>query len=267
MITGNSLLGGVGLKSTMVDLGVTEDTVAAWEASARNILRIFDEHLKTHDFVLGGRVSTAGYGLLGPFYAHLLKDPVPGKMLQEEFPNVVAWCERAHDLGGIPQQGPEEWLPNDEVPVAILQLLQIFFSEFWPVLKSSCEVLTRYLQSSHGSGPLPGKSFSPDCPAQRGQGRLTHAFALPFDKRGQAGGVSYGRRYVNPYHVWMLQRVEAAMQESDATILTDFLSQLTGGLDLLRLPSMIEHCRVRKEGGLLYAADLHHSITKPRSRL
>ena len=57
------------------------------------------------------------------------------------------------------------------------------------------------------------------------------------------------------------------MQESDATILTAFLSQLAGGLDLLRLPAMIEHCRVRKEGGLLYAADLHHSVTKPRSRL
>lgn len=258
-------LGGLGgIKSAMRDLGVTEETVAAWEASTRNILRIFEAHLEKYDFVLGGRVSTADYGLLGPLYAHLYKDLVPGKMMREEYPNVASWCERVHDHAGKPARGPEEWLPGDEVSDDVMQLLQVFFTEFWPVLTSTCEVLTTYLRDGHPGGPLPGKSFSPSCPAQSGHGRLTHSFSLPFGADGQAGGLSRGRRYVNPYHVWMLQRVEVAMQHSNAEVLKQFLSQFQGGPSLLELPAMIQHCRIRKEGGLLYAApgDVGH-----RSRL
>lgn len=260
----NLFLGGLGGgKHSVESLGVTDDTVAAWEASCRNILGIFERHLEASDFVLGGRVSTADFGLLGPLYAHLLTDPVPGKMMEESFPRVSRWCRRVHDRGSQPERGPEEWLPNDEVPETILQLVQVFFTEFWPVLQSTCICLTSYLQNGHGSGPLPGKSFSPDGPAQRGNGRLTHAFSLPFDRQGRAGGVSRGRRFVNPYQVWMLQRVEAAIRKSDHEVLAGFLSKLEGGTDLFDLPSMLEHCRVRKEGAILYAA----AEPLPHSRL
>ncbi|CAK0882182.1 unnamed protein product [Prorocentrum cordatum] len=260
----NLFLAGLGLgKYSVESLGVTDDTVAAWEASCRNILGIFERHLESHDFVLGGRVSTADFGLLGPLYAHLLTDPVPGRMMEEEFPRVSQWCRRVHDRGSRPERGAEEWLPDDAVPETIMQLLLVFFTEFWPVLRSTCSVLTSYLQSGHGSGPLPGKSFTPDGPAQRGGGRLTHAFSLPFDRHGRPGGVSRGRRFVNPYQVWMLQRVEAAVRQSDLEVLTGFLSRLDGGTDLLGLPSMLEHCRVRKEGAIIFAAAQH----VPHSRL
>lgn len=61
-------LGGFGgIKRSMVALGVTDATVAAWEASCRNILSLFEEHFRHHPFVLGSRPSTADFGLLGLF--------------------------------------------------------------------------------------------------------------------------------------------------------------------------------------------------------
>lgn len=260
----NFILGGVsGIKSSMGSLGVTEETVAAWEASARNILRILDGHFKDHDFILGGKPSTADFGLLGPLYAHLYADPVPGKMMRDEFPHVATWCERVHDRGGLAERGSEQWFEDDHLPDAVMELLQVFFTEFWPVLDSTCRVLTSYLQS--GKGPLlPGKSFGPDSADQHGTGPLTHAFELPFDAQGRPGGVSKGRRLVVPYQVWMLQRLAAAMGECNDAVMRDFLGRLNGGKDLLQLPSLLSGCRVRKDGGLLYAVN---DVTVARSKL
>ena len=78
-----------------VALGVTWETVAAWEASAKNVLRILEAHLADHDFILGGRSSVADYGLLGPLYAHLWRDPVPGAMIKRDYPRVERWVQRA----------------------------------------------------------------------------------------------------------------------------------------------------------------------------
>eukprot|EP00966_Prymnesium_polylepis_P193231 4478808-Prymnesium_polylepis.1 len=84
------LLTDVGIKGALRDLGVTENTVAAWEASCRAVLRAFDDHLAAHHYVLGGGPSTADFGLLGPLYAHLYRDPVPAAMMRAEFPRVAA---------------------------------------------------------------------------------------------------------------------------------------------------------------------------------
>merc|ERR1712008_75630 len=131
--------------------------------------------------------------------------------------------------------------------------LQVFFIEFWPVLVSTCSVLTSYIQDGRQGALLPGKSFGPDSAAQHGNGRLTHTFSLPFGAKGKPGGVSHGRRYVNPYHIWMLQRVDAAMKESDTEMLRAFLEQIDNGIELFQLPALLRGCRVRKDGGLIYA--------------
>merc|ERR1712232_39102 len=100
-----------------------------------------------------------------------------------------------------------------------------------------------------------GKSFGPDSADQHGTGALTHDFELPFDAQGRAGGTSRGRRLVVPYQVWMLQRLAAVLYESNDAVIKAFLEKLRCGPELLELPSMLVGCRVRREGGLLYAAD------------
>ncbi|CAJ1422004.1 unnamed protein product, partial [Effrenium voratum] len=158
-------LGGLGgIKRGMVALGVTDDTVAAWEASCRNLLGLFEEHFRHHPFVLGSRPSTADFSLLGPIWAHLLTDPVPGAMLRREFPRVSSWAERLH-AGGAPcaadLRAEGDWLPEDAVPETMLPILEVFFDEMWPVLESSCVQVTGYLQGKPPDFRLPNKSFVP----------------------------------------------------------------------------------------------------------
>eukprot|EP00450_Noctiluca_scintillans_P016197 CAMPEP_0194522542 /NCGR_PEP_ID=MMETSP0253-20130528/57146_1 /TAXON_ID=2966 /ORGANISM="Noctiluca scintillans" /LENGTH=502 /DNA_ID=CAMNT_0039366989 /DNA_START=57 /DNA_END=1566 /DNA_ORIENTATION=+ len=251
------LLTDVGVKLSSRLLGVTWETVAAWEASCKDILSAFEAHLTCHDFVLGALPSTADFGLLGPLYAHLYRDPVPGAMMRIEFPRVANWCERCHNRGGEKTgittcEELDDWLEDDEVPGTILPILEIFFTEMWPVLKSTCRVLTEYLRSGdHGGGALPSRSLGPDHWDQMGMGPLVHAFSLPFSSKGTEGE-SRGRRMVIPYQVWMLQRVEATLQAcKDRAVLEDFLARL-GGSDMLQLGTMLDGCRVSKKGGLVY---------------
>uniref|UniRef100_A0A7S1AHU4 GST N-terminal domain-containing protein n=1 Tax=Noctiluca scintillans TaxID=2966 RepID=A0A7S1AHU4_NOCSC len=248
-----------GVKNSIKLLGVTWHTVGAWEASCKHFLEAFEAHLQCHDFVLGGRPSTADFGLLGPLFAHLYRDPVPGQMMRSECPLVVKWVERLHHRGGEPLIGEniegdaEDWLPDDKVPDTVLPMLQIFFTEMWPVLKSTCRVLTDYLRSGdHDGGALPGKSFGPGCADQRGWGPLQHAFSLPFRSDGVPGGRSHGTRMVMPYHIWMLQRLErTVMSTPDRHLLGEFL-RLIGGKELLQLSSMLDGCRVVKRKGLIF---------------
>jgi hypothetical protein len=249
----------------MRDLGVTEATVAAWEASCDGMLTAFEHHLERMPFVLGGRPSTADFGLLGPLYAHLYRDPVPGRMMRDRFPRVVAWCERVHDRGGTltPAERAsfersdthghsnaykvDEWLTDDEVPPTVLPLLQCFVHEMWPVLKSTCRAVKRYVGGRAGV-PLPGKSFNAESFDQMGWGPLTHSFSLPFDARGQPGSCT-DTRMVVPYHIWMLQRVEETVLMDEAGALPSFLRALQDGSELLDLPQLLDGCRVRKLRG------------------
>eukprot|EP00931_Biecheleriopsis_adriatica_P094403 TRINITY_DN68058_c0_g1_i1.p1 TRINITY_DN68058_c0_g1~~TRINITY_DN68058_c0_g1_i1.p1 ORF type:complete len:560 (-),score=106.41 TRINITY_DN68058_c0_g1_i1:49-1686(-) len=267
----NVFLTPVGLKEGMRSLGVTEETVAAWEASCRNILQILNTHFTQHSFVLGGRPSTADFALLGPLYAHLYCDPVPGDMMRNEFPHVADWCTRLHCLGGecqgVRRETPD-WLPEDKVPETCLPLLQVFFDEMWPVLRSSCDVLRRHLRSPWcafwsvfpGRLSLPDKSFNPETHDQEGFGPLSHAFQLPFDRLGQAGVVA-ARRMVVPHQIWMLQRLETTLRIVNPEVVGQFLACFRRGseLQLASLCSVLAGCRLIKKNGKLFPCEAPNS--------
>lgn len=256
-------------------LGSTPRTEAAWEASNERILDILERHFVAHSYVLGGRPSLADFGLMGPLYAHLFRDPVPGFRMKTRHPLVAEWVERTNatsldarpygtnvysvdaDGGLVARPGTTdgaEWLPDDALPDTVLELLAVFFREMWPMLDSSLERVRAFIASDahEAGGELPGKTFMPT-PGfeahQTGDGALTHEFEI--------GGVRE-RRMVVPYHVWMLQRlaaVLAACTASDAgRAAIDSLLAETGGASLYDLDAKLEGCRVRKEGGRLFSA-------------
>ena len=135
-------------------------------------------------------------------------DPVPRAMMVQEYPRVCRWAERLHE-GDL---GDGDWLLDDFIPSTLFPILQVFFTEMWPVLKSTCKIVTDYC---HGCSrmALPGKSFSPAHPDQIGNGPLVHDFLLPFGPLGEENGQTRGRRMVVPYQLWMLQRLEATVSK------------------------------------------------------
>ena len=178
-----------------------------------------------------------------PVWAHLLTDPVPGAMMRQDFPRVSAWADRLHDGGQACEADPRpegDWLAGDDVPKTMLPIVQVFFKEMWPVLESSCTLVTRYLQDKPADHRMPNKSFVPVSPDQLQQGSLTHDFCLPFNNQGLPGE-SRGRRMIVPYQLWMLQRLA-----KDLPLCGSSLQDL-GAQQLLKLPELLRGCRLRKE--------------------
>ena len=258
-------------------LGMTEATIEAWQTSNDHLLGLLETHFDSHDYVLGGLPCLADFGLLGPLYAHLFRDAVPGFSLRTQFPLVAEWVERTNGTNALnarcynqPLYEPDAsgeltpvpatsdggaLLPDDRVPDSLLPILGVFFDEMWPVLTSSMEKLTAYLQSgAHAPGaPLPGKTFGPSPgfeALQTGEGPLTHEFELC--------GVRE-RRTVFPYQVWMLQRVAAVLDGCSASAegrasVEDLLAAVPNGRSLLELNERLAGCRLRKQNGQLVAA-------------
>ena len=246
--------------SGLVELGMTEQTREAWIASHRRIMEILENHFDAHDFVLGGRPSLADFGLLGPLYAHLFRDAVPGFEMRIEYPLVAEWVERTNGtnalnarsynqqlyhlgsdgelIGEVATSDGGEWLADDVIPTTLEPLIEVFYEEMWPTLQASLGALRAYLDSDAHTpdAELPGKSFTATQgfeALQRDGGPLTHSF--------QIGGIT-ARRMVMPYQTWMLQRLAAA-NDLDTEI---------AGQSLSELPALLEGCRVKKVAGRLY---------------
>jgi glutathione S-transferase len=255
-------------------LGVSKRTREAWQASNARVLEALDAHLHHHDFVLGGLPSLADFGLMGPLYAHLFRDAVPGFEMRLRYPLVAEWVERTngsnalnarsynqrlYDVGEggrlLPKPATSDggaWLPDDAIPETLLPLVAVFFDEMWPVLTSSMERLTRYLASAESGVELPGKSFLVTEgfeELQTGDGPLTLSFEI--------GGVRE-RRMLLPYQVWMLQRLADVLRECTAdpggrASVASWLAQFERGPELFELDSRLAGCRVRKQNGRLFA--------------
>jgi glutathione S-transferase len=266
-----------GVYAGLVHLGCDERTERAWQASQHRLLTLLETHFGQHDYLLGGRPSLGDYGLLGPLYAHLYRDAVPGFALRTYFPLVCEWVERTNGEGalnarmygqklyGLDASGElvgrvatsdgGDWLANDEIPQTLVPVLAVFFEEMWPVLRSSAGALTDFIASdAHTRGDeLPGKTYTATPgfeTLQTGDGPLT----IPFE----IGGIR-SRRMVVPYQIWMLERLEQAIggalsggTGSDAV--QTLLSSFDLGGELSTLGERIDGCRVRKQGALLYSA-------------
>ena len=58
-------------------LGATADTAAAIESSFETLLDLLSAHfLDGHEYLLGATPTLADFAMMGPLYAHLLRDPV-----------------------------------------------------------------------------------------------------------------------------------------------------------------------------------------------
>ncbi len=265
-----------GVYAGLVHLGCTEKTERAWQASQHRLLERLEVHFGKHDFVLGGRPSLADFGLMGPLYAHLFRDAVPGFAMRTHFPLVCEWVERTNGEGSLNARTYDqklysldahgelvartantddgEWLPDDALPETLLPVLEIFFEEMWPVLRDATETLRTFIASSaHRVGDeLPGKTFTATpgfVEHQTGEGPLTHAFRI---------GEVESRRMVVPYQTWMLGRIAKAIapcvaNDTARASLSRLLSNYDGGDAFLSLDAFLAGARVRKEGALLFS--------------
>jgi len=172
---------GARFKGFLPALGITPETVPAIEASYEALLGELEAHFARYPYLLGARPSIGDFGLIGPLYAHLYRDPASGALMKRRAPAVAAWVERMHQP---PAPGSGDFLPDDAIPETLLQVLRRQMREQLPVLADTAARFADWA-AAH-----------PDADIPRSIG--FHDFTLE--------NVT-GSRAILPYSLWMLQRV------------------------------------------------------------
>ena len=204
-------------------LGITPATIPAIEAVYLDLLDQLDAHFSQYDFLLGSRPCIGDFGLMGPLYAHLGRDPVPKALMQERAPNVYAWVERMNN----PAPLAGEYLSDDEIPATLLPVLQTMCRDHLPDVLDAIRHNTAWMEKH------PGENI----PRVLGM----HAFTT---------GSASGERYIHSYAQWLFQRPYAhyhALSEAQRAA-ADLLLRSIGGYEALNTD--IAHWVARKPGQL-----------------
>lgn len=193
------------MQSYLPDLGVTEQTQPLIEQSYRQLLDILNQHFAIHPYLFGGRPSVADYGLVGPLFAHLGRDPVPCQLMQLRAPKVFRWVERmlapGLEVPEYPQSTPE-FLKEDQVPDSLGLLLEHIAGEIFPELTDKLAFLDAHVstEQQEDGAPIAAK------PHQRHIGQVQTQFL--------GAPITAG---VEPYLLYCLQRADAVMARCNST--------------------------------------------------
>ncbi|MFY0667248.1 MAG: glutathione S-transferase N-terminal domain-containing protein [Alteromonas stellipolaris] len=213
-------------------LGITEKSIPYIEDWYENtVLHYLNEHFATHKYLLGDKPCTGDFGLLGPLYAHLYRDPAPKQLMDKLAPNVAAWVKRMNNpntaqlasISASNDSKPPAFLENDEIPATLLPLLKDMFTQQWPVLKNTSEALTDWREKN-----VSNENTSRFIPRTIGQ----HSFKIG---RSETGNVEE-QRFISSFHQYKLQRVLDVFNsiEEPSLELTSLLEEV-GGLEYMQL--------------------------------
>ena len=207
-------------------LGVTDKTSEAVEQWYHWVLDQLNEHFAHVPYLLGDRASVGDFALMAPLYAHLYRDPAPGRIMKERAPSLVRWIERMNT--DKPRVG--DWLPDDRVPETLFPLLRHQFETQFPVLRETVSAVADWA-AQHPDERLPRKLGE-------------HRFRI--------GDVEETRAILS-FPQWKLQRPLDWYQSLDAArrAPVDALLEQVGGHDAMQLKIPR---RVRRENNRLVVA-------------
>jgi len=183
-------------------LGITAKTTVAIERLYLELLQYLNVHFQHHLYILGNKPCLADFALMGPLYAHLFRDPLPGSIMKIKAPHVAEWVERMNDMlpsrvflhtitedGSIvsnatKMKADQQFLPNDEIPETLIPVLKLVCSQQLPVIADTVHLLSKFLEVKSSQEKIP-RSIG------------WHQYNI-YD--------SEEKRLVYPYVVWMFQR-------------------------------------------------------------
>lgn len=182
-------------------LGINQTTIPAIEKSYETLLADLNAHFTHYDYLLGSRPCIGDFGLIGPLYAHLYRDPESGKIMERLAPKVVQWVLRMVNVE-TPLSG--EFLPNDEVPATLLPIIARMMSEHIPYLQNTANMLSEWAAANTDA----------EVPRAIGMTNFT------------VEGIT-GARIAIPFSLWMLQRPLDHYHANSAAC-DDMLSKVSG---------------------------------------
>ncbi len=181
------------LKGAADMLGAPLERVELVERLYLTFLKALDRHFAAHPYLLGGRPSIGDFGLLGPLYPHLGRDPKPLSLMHAHGVNVLRWIERMNrptpELFGFGEI-ETAFLPDDQIPATLLDVLRAAAVDLVPETVAVSRFTNDWLREQ--SGPETGT------PVERGLGMVT------FDVDGQSMTAM-----AQPFRLYLLARINA----------------------------------------------------------
>ena len=167
-------------------LGVTETTRNAVEASYLALLSLLNEHFESERFILGNMASFADCALAGPLYAHLYHDPKSGEIMRSHAPNVYSWAERIRNVAAVPSTHKDV---GDELSDSLLAILSHLTGDYVPVLTTAMPLLQAWF----------GNNKDKEIPQITGKHRFSMGKGKPYEAEGL--------RSVFTFEAWKTQRL------------------------------------------------------------
>ena len=197
-------------------LGISAQTAPLLDRWTDLQLDALDRHFADQSFLFGSRPSLGDFGLIGPLYAHLGRDPWPKTNLIEPRRHLAAWVHRM--MNPAVRQG--DFLPGDQLPETLTPMLHSIFKEMTPFLESGVGELRKVMGNFAVGKRLP---------------RFLGQTEYPL-----ADGV--WRQKLLPYTLWMAQDILDEYQKlpaADAAKVRAWLERMDGAaflqLDIPRL--------------------------------
>lgn len=129
-------------------VGVVPDQFSIMESWTMDTLSLLDAHFKENKYLLGNSRPTIGdFGLMGPLYAHLSRDPWPRDHLMNNFPRVNRWIERmieSHESIAVSFDEERDEL-QDVIPATLEPIIRQVLSEFGPMISQALNQLNETL--------------------------------------------------------------------------------------------------------------------------
>lgn len=208
--------------------GVYPETYELIESQYTRLILKLDEHLSERPYLFGGRPSIGDFGMIAPLYGHLGRDPAPLSLMQSKAIRLCRWVERMNrpepDAGEFENQS-KDFLPEDEIPQTLIEVLKHIALDFVPETKAACLFINKWLdeQENLESGTI----------AERGVG------TMEFETEGVKVAA-----LAQPYRFYLLAKMQSeydALGERDRSEL-DALLQACNMNDVL-------DCRLSREVG------------------
>jgi hypothetical protein len=119
--------------SRLYVVGSNDTTAPVIEASYLRFLKIFDQLLQRHRFVLGDRPSSADFAIYAQLTQLAKFDPTPMKLCLDLAPRVHAWTDIVDDLSGQPA-ADDGWIEPDGIREHLGELLSEVGRVYIPAL-------------------------------------------------------------------------------------------------------------------------------------
>lgn len=121
-------------------VGSHAGTAPMIEASYARFLDAFEDHLRGHPFLLGGRPGAGDFGVYGQMTQLAHFDPTPMAVTLARAPRAFGWVMTMEDLSGLePSDG--DWFAIEALPATVTAILAEIGRVYTPLLLANARAL------------------------------------------------------------------------------------------------------------------------------